>query len=205
MALSNVYKLVVTYENSANSNIAQNVFHFQTVLPGQADLASMSDLAANFIIDWLPQIMELWFSTWTMIGVRVSAPSTPVFYEAAPAGFVGQITGNAPPPFVIGRLRLLVGDFKTKSGSKAFSSPTEGVINAAGAINQGSNYWTQLNNFKAIIEGGPLDGGLNQYKLIIYRPESAEGADDDVANEVIAAVPNPFVGSQNTRKTGRGV
>lgn len=202
MTLPYVAKLTVKYHNKISLNQYRNVFHYRTTALTTVDLARAADLADQFNVEFTTHLRNAHSDNYQFDTYAVENLEGFVFHEEI-IDLAGTITANVLPPASTWAIRLRRSTGTTRDGWKRFSSIPEGQADDAGRLAFIAGQWvTAVNGLVTACET-TLDGVTDDYVPIIYRAPRAglsEGYSD-----VASAQRQVYVGSQNTRKFGRGI
>jgi hypothetical protein len=217
---NNVIRLILRGQNPTG-NAMYNVFHYRVTHVNGAPAGLENDalsLAAGFwnalfdhwklVMGTLASLTEIQIdaldSFWTIVNNTVWTP---------PAGsYVGTVAGDMAPPFVCYTFKYIRPNATFRLGYKRFGGLSEGVMGGYGQPTPATRLLlddisTALNSditaLDPVTYAAFADGAVME--PILYRRIANGDVIDEPLVGRVSNVVYSHIGSQNTRKTGRGI
>jgi len=212
MAANNdILELVLQGTYGSASLITQNVFHYEIHVPSPFVL---SDYGTSLIDEWNDHVMSVVQNVissncgWQQMTVRNLTDTDEIFISAFTEQLSGAVTGDCLPPYASWGFLYRRSTTATRNGYKRFcgvpeSSQINGEPTAGAAIALQSVALHLSNSFTLTLEAASAAPDVDVEFVPVIVRKDATGA--LITSQNIVAVQPCGIGTQNSRKFGRGM
>lgn len=186
----------------ANQQIL-NVFYYKWIATGQSGVAYLTNFMDTFETNIRFNLLGVQATslTWTGLSVRNLTNGIDLAERAYDPAIPGSIAGDHMPPFVTNTFRLNRVNLLVRNGYKRFGGVPEAHQNGGISSMPTAN---QTNIKAALLMDLPISATPSLRPVILRRPLPLLVPQGHAHSEV-GSVDFRGIGSQNTRKFGRGI